>query len=97
MENYRVLLKPLVTEKSNLGPQHGKYTFIVDPRATKKDIKRAVEERFKVKVIDVNITNYLGKEKGRGGRTKGKRSDWKKAYVTLAKGNTIAELYEDLG
>lgn len=97
MENYRILVRPLVTEKSNLGPQDGKYTFIVDKRASKVQIKRAVEDRFKVKVIDVNTANYRGKSKSRGWRSKGKKGDWKKAYVTLAKGETIAELYEDLG
>ena len=97
METYRILVRPLVTEKSNVGPQDGKYTFIVDKRASKEQIKRAVEDRFKVKVIDVNTTNYRGKKKSRDWRSRGKRSDWKKAYVTLARGETIAELYEDLG
>ena len=97
METYRILVKPLVTEKSNFGPQDGKYTFVVDKRATKEQIKRAIEERFSVKVTDVNTAGFRGKSKGRGWRSKGKRADWKKAYVTLAKGDTIPELYEDLG
>jgi large subunit ribosomal protein L23 len=97
MESYRVLVHPLVTEKSNFGPQRGKYTFVVAKHATKLEVKNAVEERFKVKVVDVNTARYEGKEKGRGGRSKGKRPDWKKAFVTLAPGETIVELYEDLG
>ncbi len=97
METYRVLIRPLVTEKSNLGPMDGKYTFVVDKRATKEDIKKAVEEQFKVRVIEVNTARYLGKIKSRNWRSSGKKPDWKKAYVTLAKGDTIPELYEDLG
>jgi large subunit ribosomal protein L23 len=97
MESYQVLVRPLVTEKSNLGPTEGKYTFVVDSRATKEQIKRAVEQRFKVNVVDVNTAAYRGKEKSRGWRSRGKRPDWKKAYVTVAKGQTIPELYEDLG
>lgn len=97
METYRVIKRPLITEKSNMGPQRGQYTFAVDKNATKEDIKRAVEDQFKVKVKSVNTCVFRGKEKGRGWRSKGKKPDWKKAYVTLMKGETIAELYEDLG
>jgi large subunit ribosomal protein L23 len=97
MQTHRVLVRPLVTEKSNFGPQRGKYTFIVAKHATKDDIKKAVEAQFKVKVVDVNTIRYEGKEKGKGGKAKGHRPDWKKAFVTLAKGETIVELYEDLG
>ena len=95
METYRVLIRPLITEKTNVGPQDGKYTFAVDKRSTKDDIKKAVEERFKVTVLSVNTSNFKGKIKGRGWRSKGKRPDWKKAIVTLSKGDTIPELYED--
>jgi large subunit ribosomal protein L23 len=98
MESYRVLIRPLVTEKSNFGPQRGQYTFVVNQRATKDDIKKAVEERFKVNVVNVRTAIFLGKEKGRGAtRVKGKKPDWKKAYVTIQSGQTIVELYEDLG
>lgn len=97
METYRILVKPLVTEKSNLGPMDGKYTFIVDKRASKSQIKRAVEERFNVKVVSVNTANFSGKSTSRGWRSNIKRPNWKKAYVTLAAGDTIPELYEDLG
>jgi large subunit ribosomal protein L23 len=97
MDIFRVLVRPLVTEKSNLGPQGGKYTFVVDKRATKEDIKQAVEMRFKVNVIDVNTAIFRGKERSRGWRSKGRKPNWKKAFVTLKKGETIIELYEDLG
>jgi len=97
METYRVLVKPLITEKSNFGPQDRKYTFVVAKKANKEDIKKAVEDRFSVTVTSVNTANFRGKLKGRGARSQGKRSDWKKAVVTLAKGDTIPELYEDLG
>lgn len=97
METYRILVKPLVTEKSNLGPMDGQYTFVVDKRATKSQIKRAVEERFNVNVTSVNTANFSGKARSRNWRSSGKRPDWKKAYVTLAEGETIPELYEDLG
>jgi len=97
METYRILVKPLVTEKSNFGPIDGKYTFVVDKRATKAQIKRAVEERFEVTVLEVNTANYKGKKKAHNVRVAGKRPDWKKAIVTLQSGDTIPELYEDLG
>jgi large subunit ribosomal protein L23 len=97
METYRVLIKPLITEKTNLGPQGGKYTFKVNKCASKEQIKSAVEDRFGVKVVSVNTAKYLGKIKSRNYRGSGKRPDWKKAIVTLAPGDTIAELYEDLG
>jgi len=81
-----------------MGPKDRKYTFAVDKRASKDAIKRAVEERFKVTVITVNTMNLTGKSKTRGaGRITGKKPDWKKAVVTLSKGQTIPELYEDLG
>ncbi len=97
METYRVLVRPLITEKSNTGPADDIYTFVVNKRANKMQIKRAVEDRFGVTVLNVNTTNYRGKSKSRNFRSSGKRSDWKKAYVTLKKGDTIPELYEDLG
>ncbi len=97
METYRVLIKPLVTEKSNFGPQDGKYTFVVDKRATKEQIKRAVQERFGVRVTSVNTAIFKGKTRTKGFRSKGSKPNWKKAYVTLVDGDTIPELYEDLG
>ena len=77
-----VIIKPVVTEKSNDEVQLGKYTFKVNKKATKVDIKRAVEKLFGVKVLSVNTMNVNGKAK-RVGRYVGKTSDWKKAIVTI--------------
>ena len=77
-----IILAPVVTEKSNNGLQAGKYTFKVNKKATKIDIKNAVEKLFEVKVLSVNTITVKGKEK-RVGRYVGKTSDWKKAIVTI--------------
>lgn len=77
-----VIIKPIVTEKSNDQVQLGKYTFKVNKKATKVDIKRACEKLFDVKVVNVNTITVKGKEK-RVGRNIGKTSDWKKAIVTI--------------
>lgn len=77
-----IIIKPIVTEKSNDGLQEGKYTFKVNKKATKIDIARAVEKLFDVKVLKVNTLTIKGKEK-RVGVHVGKTSDWKKAIVTI--------------
>lgn len=77
-----IIIAPVVTEKSSDGIQEGKYTFKVNKKATKVDIKRAVEKLFNVKVLTVNTISVKGKEK-RVGRNVGKTSDWKKAIVTI--------------
>ena len=77
-----IILAPVVTEKSNDIMQLGKYIFKVNKKATKVDIKRAVEKLFDVKVLKVNTMTVKGKEK-RVGRSVGKTSDWKKAIVTI--------------
>ena len=77
-----IILAPVVTEKSNMDMQEGKYTFKVAKKATKVDIKNAVEKLFEVKVLKVNTITVKGKEK-RVGRNVGKTSDWKKAIVTI--------------
>jgi large subunit ribosomal protein L23 len=93
MANARdVLLRPMVTEKTTSLMQDNKYTFVVAPSANKIEISKAVEEIFKVKVLDVNTVRVLGKTK-RMGRTQGKRSDYKKAIVKLAPGERI-EFFE---
>lgn len=84
-----ILRRPLVTEKmTRLQEQQNQYAFEVDPDSNKIEIKRAIEERFKVSVSKVRTMNVLGKVK-RLGRFTGRRSGWKKAVVTLAKGDTI--------
>lgn len=77
-----IIIRPVITEKSNDGIQEGKYTFEVNKKATKVDIARAVEKLFEVKVLKVNTMTVKGKEK-RVGVHIGKTSDWKKAIVTI--------------
>ncbi|HNQ92024.1 MAG TPA: 50S ribosomal protein L23 [Alphaproteobacteria bacterium] len=87
-QDYVTLVKPVVTEKSMMGSQHGQVTFNVAPDATKPQIKHAVEALFDVKVVAVNTVVTKGKVKRFKGIL-GKRSDVKKAIVTLAEGQTI--------
>jgi len=95
MTNLRdVLVRPLVTEKATGMMQDNKYTFIVPLRANKVEIRQAVEQIFKVKVLDVNTIRVMGKIK-RMGKTQGKRPDYKKAIVKLAPGQSI-EFFEGL-
>ena len=77
-----IIIKPIITEKSNVEMQAGKYTLEVNKKATKVDVKRAVEKLFNVKVLKVNTINVSGKEK-RVGRNIGKTADWKKAIVSI--------------
>lgn len=92
MEARDILIRPIVTEKSTALMEQGKYTFRVPLAATKIQIRQAVEQIFTVKVQAVNTMRYEGKLK-RMGRTQGRRSDWKKAVVTLKPGEAI-ELFE---
>ena len=77
-----IIVRPIVTEKSNEALQEGKYTFEVAKKATKIQIATAVEKLFNVKVLKVNTMNVGGKQK-RLGVHQGKTSDWKKAIVTI--------------
>ena len=92
MDARDILIKPIVTEKSTALMAEGKYTFKVPLNANKYEIRDAVEEIFNVKVAAVSTMRMEGKKK-RMGRFEGKRSDWKKAIVTLKEGETI-ELFE---
>ena len=90
-----VLLAPHVTEKTSLAMQnHNQYVFRVRRRATKTDIKQAVELMFDVKVKGVQVVNEPGKTRRFGNRN-GRTQDWKKAYVRLAAGQSID--YENAG
>ena len=92
MDARDVILSPLITEKSMAGTSNQQYTFEVDPRATKTQIKQAVAEIFNVTVVSVNTVNVGGKKKNfarRGRRSSGVQSDWKKAIVTIAPGQKI--------
>lgn len=85
---YDILLSPVVTEKSTMGSEHNQVTFKVALDATKPEIKEAVEKLFDVKVVNVNTNRTSGKVKRFRGRL-GKRSDFKKAMITLAEGQAI--------
>ncbi len=85
---YDIISSPVVTEKSTLGSQYGQVTFRVPLTATKPAIKQAVEVLFGVKVKAVNTLISKGKTKRFKGRI-GKRSDYKKAMITLEEGQTI--------
>jgi len=87
-KSYTILRHPVVTEKSTLGSQNGQVTFRVPLEATKPEIKAAVEAIFNVKVTAVNTLVRKGKNRRFGGIL-GRRSDEKKAIVTLAEGQTI--------
>lgn len=87
-DEHDVILRPVVTEKSTDEGEFGKYTFEVAPKATKIDIKQAVEKIFKKKVLSVNIRIVRGKRRRMGHRY-GKTADWKKATVTLEPGAHI--------
>ena len=85
---YDIIKNPLLTEKSTLMTQNRQFAFVVCSKATKQEIKQAVEKIFKVKVDSVNTLNQKGKLKSFRGYI-GRRSDRKKAYVCLAEGHTI--------
>ena len=78
-----IIIKPIITEKSSYAQAQGKYTFKVNKKATKIDIKMAVEKLFNVKVLGVNTTIVKGANKTRNGRPY-RTADWKKAIVTIA-------------
>lgn len=86
---HQIIRKPLVTEKTSLQKEESRVVaFEVSPDANKIEIKQAVEKAFDVKVEKVATAVVAGKKK-RVGRNIGKRSNWKKAYVTLAEGSDI--------
>lgn len=90
---HRVLVQPLLTEKiTGLREKTNTVSFVVHSEANRVQIKQAVETLLKVKVEKVNVMNVRGKVK-RLGRFSGKRSDWKKAFVTLKEGEKL-EMYE---
>ena len=102
-----IIIRPIITEKSSMDMQEGKYTFEVNKKANKVEIARAVEKLFEVKVLKVNTMNVRGKEK-RVGVHVGKTPDWKKAIVTIdtnpeektyltkgAKETKVAKKYKD--
>jgi large subunit ribosomal protein L23 len=85
---YDIILGPVITEKATLLSEHNQVAFRVAMTATKPQIRKAIEELFKVKVTGVNTLRVKGKTKRFRGRM-GRRSDYKKAIVTLAEGQSI--------
>ncbi len=93
MNPHDVLIRPLLTEKiTAIRELKNSVAFAVDRRATRIDVRHAVEKVFSVKVSSVNVINVRGKKK-RQGRYVGKRPNWRKALVTLKEGEKI-DLYE---
>ena len=84
----QVIVRPMITEKSTISQEIGKYVFQVAPKANKVEVKQAIESTLGVKVMDVNITKNHGKQKRYGPRFK-KMPDIKKAVVTLRGGDRI--------
>lgn len=83
-----ILIKPIITEKTSVMMQENKYTFKVPVHVNKTEVRQAVEAIWGVKVLNVTTVKVNGKVK-RMGRTAGRTSDYKKAIVKLAEGNTI--------
>ena len=94
MTSHDILKRPIITEQSMEGVADKKYTFEVASAANKIQIKKAVEEIFKVKVQKVTTINYMGKPK-RMGVHAGKRADWKKAIVKLTADSKTIEIFEN--
>ena len=93
MNIHGIIFRPLVTEKSSIGrEEQNLVTLAVDPRANKHEIRKAVEELFEVEVLDVR-TMRMPRKTRRVGRFLGRKSEWKKAIVQLAEGQSI-EFYE---
>ncbi len=92
---YSIIRRPVITEKAtNMKEDQNKVVFVVDREADKISIKKAIENIFDVHVTKVRTINMRGKKK-RLGRFEGRRSSWKKAIVTLKKGDTI-EFFEGM-
>tara|TARA_Y100001958_G_scaffold153820_1_gene141833 strand:- start:341 stop:655 length:315 start_codon:yes stop_codon:yes gene_type:complete len=101
----KIIIRPVLTEKmAILEERQNKYAFIVSSKANKIEIKKAVQKKFDVSVTKVAIINQLGKNKqmtvksgGRTIRTSGKKSDFKKAIVTLEDGSSIDFMRGEVG
>lgn len=92
---HQIIIRPLISEESMGLLEMGKYTFVVDPRATKTEIKAAVKAIFNVDVAKVNTSNYLGKRR-RVRLHWGRRPNWKKAIVTVAAGQEIRQFFDEV-
>jgi len=92
---YDVIIRPVVTETTMMGMEEKKYTFEVDKRANKTEIKVAIEEIFGVKVEKINTLNVKGKPK-RQGKYLGRTADWKKAVIKLTADSKEIEFFEGM-
>ncbi|MGI6702687.1 MAG: 50S ribosomal protein L23 [Clostridia bacterium] len=90
-----IVVRPVITERSMRDMEESKYTFVVDRKANKIEIKKAVEELFGVKVEKVNVVNYMGKMR-RMGRNIGRKASWKKAFVKLTEDSKKIEFFEGM-
>jgi large subunit ribosomal protein L23 len=90
-----IIIKPIVTEHSMDLMADKRYTFVVDKKSNKTEIKNAVEQVFGVKVEKVNTMNMLGKKKRMGVHI-GKKADWKKAIITLKADSKTIEFFDGL-
>ena len=88
MEKDEILIRPIITEKATILQKDGKYVFEVSPKANKIEIRKAIEKIYKVKPVKINIIKVKGKRVRYRG-IPGKRKDWKKAIITLRKGEKI--------
>ncbi len=96
MQNpHDIIIRPIITERSMDDMAEGKYTFEVDKRTNKTEVKKAIETIFGVKVEKVSTMNMLGKVK-RQGLHSGKRADWKKAIVKLTEDSKRSEFVEGM-
>jgi large subunit ribosomal protein L23 len=93
MDYSQILIKPLISEKATALKEVGKVAFFVSSESNKIEVKKAVEEAFKVKVVDVNLVRKQPQQRRRHGRPVGRIQGYKKAYVTLAPGEKI-EFFE---
>lgn len=99
MEAEKIIIKPLLTEKSYAGIASKVYTFVVAKNANKIEIKKAVEQLFGVQVEKVNTVTVKGHKKvqnTKAGRTEGKTSDYKKAIVTLKESSKTIAFFDSL-
>lgn len=96
---HEILISPLVTEKmANLTADHVKFGFLVNPKANKIEIAKAIEKKFEVHVVNVRTMNHPGKMRTqfrKGGKFEGRTAKFKKAIVTLKEGETI-EIFEQV-
>ena len=90
MQSFQIIKTVRLTEKgTRQGENYNQYTIVADPRANKTQIRQAVQDLFKVKVLRVNTLNVHGKARRQRTKQAGRTSDWKKAIVTLKEGDKI--------